>query len=319
MGEKQLSFADGLSDPRLGANRRLEAIGAAIDWAPLAALAARLRPGRTGRPPYEPLVMLKALLLQRLYGLSDPQLEEALLDRLSFRRFCGFAAGEGAPDETTLCRFRQDAAESGVLEACLDEVNRQLAANGLMLKTGTLIDATIIAAKSRKPERAAGLGAQVPCEPDAGWTKKNGRSHFGYRLHAGVDEGSGLIRRLVLTPARVNESLVADDLICGDERAVYGDKGYESKERRARLKARGIKDRIMHRSHKNQAALPRWQARRNALIAPRRAAVERVFGTLKRLHGLARARCSTLARNLGDMIAFAIVHNLRRAAALTPA
>src|SRR3954469_11523965 len=240
MGGKQLSFADALSDPRLGTNRRLEAIGAAIDWAPLAALAARLRPGRTGRPPYEPLVMLKALLLQRLYALSDPQLEEALFDRLSFRRFCGFAAGEGAPDETTLCRFRQDAAESGVLEACLDEVNRQLAAKGLMLKTGTLIDATIIAAKSRKPEPAAGLGAQVPSEPDADWTKKNGRSHFGYRLHAGVDEGSGLIRRLGLPPARVNESLVADDLICGDERAVYGDKGYESKARRARLKARGI-------------------------------------------------------------------------------
>src|SRR5215212_9541314 len=99
MGGKQLSFADALSDPRLGANRRLE---------------------------------------------------EALFDRLSFRRFCGFAAGEGAPDETTLCRFRQDAAESGVLEACLDEVNRQLAAKGLILKTGTLIDATIIAAKSRK-------------------------------------------------------------------------------------------------------------------------------------------------------------------------
>src|SRR3954454_16428141 len=219
MGGEQLSFADALSDPRLGANRRLEAIGAAIDWAPLAALSARLGPGGTVRPPYEPLVMLKALLLQRLYALSDPQLEEALFDRLSFRRFCGFAAGEGAPDETTLCRFRQDAAESGVLEACLDEVNRQLAAKGLMLKTGTLIDATIIAAKSRKPEPAAGLGAQVPSEPDADWTKKNGRAHFGYRLHAGVDEGSGLIRRLVLTPPRVNESLVADDLICGDERA----------------------------------------------------------------------------------------------------
>src|SRR3954465_10584823 len=74
MGGKQLSFADALSDPRLGTNRRLEAIGAAIVWAPLGALAARLRPGRTGRPPYEPLVMLKALLLQRLYALSDPQL-----------------------------------------------------------------------------------------------------------------------------------------------------------------------------------------------------------------------------------------------------
>src|SRR3982750_3860502 len=92
MGGKQLSFADALSDPRLGANRRLEAIGAAIDWAPLAALSARLRPERTGRPPYEPLVMLKALLLQRLYALSDPQLEEALFDRLSFPRFFGVSA-----------------------------------------------------------------------------------------------------------------------------------------------------------------------------------------------------------------------------------
>ena len=317
MGGKQLSFADALSDPRLGANRRLEAIGLAIDWAPLERLAERLRPGRTGRPPYAPLAMLKALLLQRLYALSDPQLEEALLDRLSFRRFCGFTGEDGAPDETTLCRFRQDAAASGVLEACLEEVNRQLLTKGLILRTGTLIDATIVEAKSRKPEAKAGLGAKVPSEPDADWTKKNGRAHFGYRLHAGVDAGSGLIRRIVLTSARVNESLVAEQLICGDERAVYADKAYESKERRARLKRLGIKDRIMHRSHKNQAALPPWQTRRNRLIAPRRAAVERVFGTLKRLHGLARARCTTLAHNLGDMLAFAIVHNLRRAAALT--
>jgi IS5 family transposase len=263
------------------------------------------------------LAMLKALLLQRLYALSDPQLEEALLDRLSFRRFCGFTGEDGAPDETTLCRFRQDAAASGVLEACLDEVNRQLFAKGLILRAGTLIDATIVEAKSRKPEAKAGLGAKLPSEPDADWTKKNGRAHFGYRLHAGVDAGSGLIRRIVLTSARVNESLVAEQLICGDERAVYADKAYESKERRARLKRLGIKDRIMHRSHKNQAALPPWQIRRNRLIAPRRAAVERVFGTLKRLHGLARARCTTLAHNLGDMLAFAIVHNLRRAAALT--
>ena len=317
MGGKQLSFADALSDPRLGANRRLEAIGLAIDWAPLERLAERLRPGRTGRPPYAPLAMLKALLLQRLYALSDPQLEEALLDRLSFRRFCGFTGEDGAPDETTLCRFRQDAAASGVLEACLEEVNRQLFAKGLILRAGTLIDATIVEAKSRKPEAKAGLAAKVPSEPDADWTKKNGRAHFGYRLHAGVDAGSGLIRRIVLTSARVNESLVAEQLICGDERAVYADKAYESKERRARLKRLGIKDRIMHRSHKNQAALPPWQIRRNRLIAPRRAAVERVFGTLKRLHGLARARCTTLAHNLGDMLAFAIVHNLRRAAALT--
>lgn len=319
MGERQLSFAEALSHPRLGSNKRLEAIAAAIDWAPLAALAGRVRPGETGRPPYRGLLMLKALLLQRLYGLSDPQLEEALLDRVSFRRFCGLGPADDTPDETTVLRFRHDAAAHGVLEACFVEINRQLDAQGLLLRQGTLIDATLIAARSRPPEAAAGLGGGVASEPDAGWTRKGGKSHFGYKLHAGVDEGSGLIRRLMLTSARVNESVVADDLICGDERAVYGDKAYESKERRGALKARGIKDRIMHRSHKNQAALPRWQARRNKLIAPRRAAVERVFGTMKRLHGLARVRCTTLAGNFGDMLVFAMVHNLRRAATLRAA
>src|SRR3954465_11175716 len=124
MGGKQLSFADALSDPRLGANRRLEAIGAAIDWAPLAALAARLRPGRTGRPPYEPLVMLKALLLQRLYALSDPQLEEALFHHLPFRRSSGSAA-------------------------------RPLAARGVSLSTGPRTDAAVPPTKSRKPDARA--------------------------------------------------------------------------------------------------------------------------------------------------------------------
>jgi transposase, IS5 family len=316
MGERQLSFSEVLSHPRLGSNKRLAAIAAAIDWAPLAALAGRVRPGEVGRPPYRGLLMLKVLLLQRMYGLSDPQTEEALLDRVSFRRFCGLAPEDDSPDETTVLRFRNDAAAHGVLEACFAEINRQFAAQGLILRQGTLVDATLVAARSRRPEAEAGLGAGVPSEPDADWTRKGGKSHFGYKLHAGVDEGSGLIRRLVLTPAGVNESVVADELICGDERAIYGDKAYENKHRRAALKARGIKDRIMHRSHKNQAALPRWQTRRNKLIARRRAAVERVFGTMKRLHGLGRARCTTLVRNFGDMLVFAMVHNLRRAAAL---
>jgi IS5 family transposase len=319
MGERQLSFAEAFSHPRLGSNKQLDDIDAAIDWTPLEAIAARVRSSKVGRRPYPGLMMLKALVLQRAYALSDPELEKALLDRLSFRRFCGLGPEDGTPDETTFCNFRNDAAEGGVLEACFAEVNRQLADQGLILKGGTIIDATLIAAASRRPEVEAGLGQGVAREPDADWTKKGGKSHFGYQLHAGVDEGSGIIRGLAMTPARVNESVVADDLICGDERAVYGDKAYENKERRDRLKARGIKDRIMHRSHKNQSRLPRWQARRNALIARRRCAIERVFGTMKRGHGLGRARCTTLARNLGDMLVYAVFHNLRRAVALQAA
>jgi transposase, IS5 family len=301
-----------------------------IDWRPLEALAVQVRPGTVGRRPYAPLAMLKALYLASLYDLSDPMLEEMLTDRMSFRLFCGFSIHEPTPDETTLCRFRQDSMAAGVLEAAFAAVNAQLDAKGLIVRKGTMIDATIVAAASRRPPRTAkaesasaepdAATAPVAREPGASFTRKDGRSYFGYRLHVGVDqrpgEGPGLVRSLALTPAHVNESLVADALISGDEAAVYADKGYENKHRRARLKAAGIKDRIMHRSHKNQAALPYWQQRRNALIAPRRAPVEAFFGCLKRVYGLARARYVNFRSNLADFHRAATVYNLCRAITL---
>src|SRR6184192_2792886 len=115
---KQLGFASAFADARLGSNKKLEEIDRQIDWSVLEPLAQRVRPGTAGRPPYEALAMLKALYLQRLYDLSDPGLEEALLDRLSFRVFCGFSLEERTPDETTILRFRHDAAKAGVLEQC---------------------------------------------------------------------------------------------------------------------------------------------------------------------------------------------------------
>ena len=154
MASVQGSLVDVLLDPRMGLNRRLEAIHAVLDWAPLARLGRTVRAGRGGRPPYDGLAMLKALVLQRLYALSDPGLEEALGDRASFRRFCGFGLDAATPDETTLCRFRIDAAQLGVVEAALAEVNRQLDAQGLILRTGTLVDASIVAARAQ----AAGRG-----------------------------------------------------------------------------------------------------------------------------------------------------------------
>lgn len=317
MAFMQGSLADVLVDPRMGSNRRLEAINALLDWAPLERLAQTVRAGKGGRPPYAALAMLKALVLQRFYALSDPGLEDALQDRASFRRFCGFGLDQTTPDETTLCRFRIDAAKLGVMEASLTEVNRQLDAQGLILRTGTLIDASIVAARSRKPAANAGLGAGTPAEPGAAWTCKGGRSYFGFKVHVGTDEGSGFIRGLKLTPANVADIAVAGALVQGDEGAVYADKAYESKQWRAALAKQGIKDRIMHRSHKNQAKLPARQARRNNLIAPRRAAVERTFASMKMRCGLARLRCYTFCRHLADLQTFAVAFNLRRAAGLT--
>lgn len=309
----QLSFAQAFLDPRLGSNAKLAKIDGLIAWDRLEPLAGKLRQADTGRPPYGPLAMVKALYLQALYDLSDPGLEEALLDRLSFRRFCGFALDASTPDETTLCRFRLAAARAGVLEACFAEIGSQLAARGLILKKGTLLDATLVRATHAAPSGKAGLGQGHPREPGADWGKKNGKSHFGYKLHVGVDQGSGLIRTARVTSARVQDVEMAPALLAGDEAAVYADRGYESKALRAALKAEGVKDRIMHRRHKHIAALPPRLRRRNALIAQRRAPVEAVFSAMKRLYGRARTRCHSLLANAADLIAFATVYNLRRA------
>lgn len=317
MAGDQLSLAEALVHPRLGVNRRLEDIGASINWAPLGRLAGSMRGRReTGRPAYAALPLLKALYLQMLYGLSDPGLEEALGDRLSFRRFCGYGLDEAVPDETTICRFRHALVAGNVLAACFEEVNRQLDAQGLILRKGTMIDATIIAAASRKPDIKDGKTARVAREPGANFTRKNGKSTFGYRMHVGVDQGSLLIRRVAWAPASINESVVADALIVGDEAAVYGDKGYESKARRKRLKEAGVKDRICHRAHKHMPVLPHWQTKRNGLIAKLRAPMESVFGTMKRGFGFVRARSTNFAANCADAIRFATVFNLRRAASL---
>lgn len=315
----QLSLAEAFLDPRLGVNAKLAKIDELIAWEQLVPLLGKLRQAQTGRPPYGALAMLKALYLQALYDLSDPGLEEALLDRLSFRRFCGFALDGGTPDETTLCRFRLAAAQAGVLEACFAEIGAQLSAKGLILRKGTLLDATIVQATHAPPSREAGLGRGHPREPGADWGKKNGKAHFGYKLHVGVDAGSGLIRSAIVTSARVQDVAMAPFLVSGDERAVYADRGYESKAHRAALLAQGIRDRIMHRRHKHIAVLPAWMQRRNALIARRRAPVEAVFSAMKRLYGKARTRCHSLAANTADLIAFATVYNLRRATIIAAA
>ena len=318
---EQASFVDALLPTGFGRNQRLERISGLLDWSPIAALVAPVRAGETGRPPYRALAMFRALLLQQWYGLSDPGLEEALLDRVSFRRFCGFALEEETPDETTICRFRNALKEAGLGEALFGEVARQLDAAGFMVKSGTLIDASLVESAVRRPPDGStprGEESRSPHDADANWTRHGDkrRLFFGYKLHVGVDRGSGLIRSRRLTPAKVYESEVADDLVLGDERAVYADKAYEKRARRQALKARGIKDRIQHRRSRMQPALPHWQAVRNTLIGRVRSGVERVFAELKRGYGLRRLRYRGLAANAFHIDLMAIAYNLRRAAML---
>lgn len=384
----QLGFAEALVNRKAGKNRRLEAIERQIDWAAIALLLPASRPASLpGRPAYPALPMFKAILLAQWYQLSDPALEEALSDRLSFRRFCGFALDAATPDETTLCRFRNELAREKAGERLMAELERQLGARKLLVKDGTMIDATLIEAQAARPkdkkgeskaeeegstaaqEGEAGATSQAgeaavaserpqdgPAAPaaskdacqaaaseaaaaptpkqaskrekkkykpafdrDARFARKGGKSYYGYKAHVAVDRGSGLIRRALMTPANVHDTVPADTLVMGDEKAVYGDKAYATHARRASLKARGIKDRIMHRANKHQPTLPRWQKKRNELIASARAPVERTFGIWRRAYGYARVRYFSLVANAFELQMKCFAFNLRRLVVLTAA
>lgn len=313
------SFAEEWIPEELGRNGTLERIDAVLDWERIGAVVAEVHAAPEGRPAYPPLTMLKVMLLQQWYDASDPAMEEALRDRISFRRFAGLGWEDGTPDHSTISRFRTQLTRRGLAERVFAEVGRQLEERGLLVRQGTLVDATIIEAQAKRPPIRRGPGARSETDRDAAWTRKGGGAHFGYQAHIGMDGGSGLLRKALLTPANVNESEVADRLLSGDERALYADKAYESKARRTRLRSLGVKDRIMHRSHKNQRALPHWQRRRNALIARVRAPVEQVFGTLKRGYGYRRVRYMGLERNATELWLKCTAYNLRRAVRLLPA
>jgi transposase, IS5 family len=320
----QLSLADGL----IGRGRKksaLDRLDGVMEWRAFERLLSGVYSARRGRPSYPPLVLMKCLLLQQWYGLSDPGLEEALFDRLSFRRFAGLSLDEAVPDHSTVSRFRKQLTAQGLSERLLEEVNRQLDAHGLMLRQGTLIDASIIAADAapRHQDRGPGvggpgaktLGTFSKADRDAAWTVKHKRAYFGYKAHIAVDRGSGLIRKAILTPANVHDSTPADALIMGDEAAVYADKAYAQRERRSRLAAAGIEDAIMHR-HTRHRRMSAADQRRNAEIAPVRAAVERTFGLMKRWYGYSRVRYRSLQRNALQLQLLAMAINLKRAVKL---
>lgn len=314
----QLSFLEAMLPGGLRGSGKLDRLDELARWYRFEKLLARLRSQGPGRPGYRPLLMFKALLLASLYGLSDAELEEALNDRLSFRRFVGLSLEDAAPDHTTLCRFRLALIEAHLLEKLFAELDRQLEQAGVILKRGTMLDATLIETQAAaKPPR----GETSPVDPEARMTARKGKAgtSFGYKAHVGVDEGSGLIRSVMATPANVNDTVPADALIRGDEKAVWADAAYDTHRRRAALKARGVKARIARRPHWTQGPLPPRLKHYNGLIARRRAAVETTFATWKRRMGLTGIRYIGLTKATAQIILAAMAFNLRRWASLAPA
>jgi transposase, IS5 family len=314
-GTGQLGFGE-LGLVGRGRNAALERVSALVDWGRMEAALAGLRGDGPGRPGYRPLVLLKALLLQAWYGLSDADLEYRLGDSLSFSRFVGLSLEDEVPDATTLCRFRNRLIQARALERLFGELDVQLEAAGLVLKGGVLLDATLIETGAARPPREQGQAAR---DPDAAFAKRSGKpgSTYGYKAHVGVDQGSGLIRSVITTPANVNDTTPADALIRGDEKAVLADAAYHTHAREAALKQRGVKARLMRRANKHHPKLTPRLARLNQLIARRRASVETTFATLKRRMGLNAIRYIGLTKASAQITLAAMAFNLRKWAALT--
>jgi transposase, IS5 family len=309
----QLSLADGLVEGA-GRNRQLAKIAALVDWPAFERLLGDIYAAPVGRPSYGPLVLLKCLLLQQWYRLSDPGLEEALADRLSFRRFVGLALADPVPDHSTLSRFRSELTRRDLTERLLVELNRQLDAKGLVVKSGTLIDASLVAADCRRPKKGEPVARRS--DPDASWNAMPEKPLFGYKMHLAVDQGSGLVRQALLTPANVSDKTPFLALVQGDERAVYADRGYDGWWYKAELARRGITDGIMAGNYWRRPLDAAGHAR-NRAIAPLRAPVERSFALLKRWYGYRRVRYRSLIRNALQLQLLAVALNLRRALALT--
>jgi transposase, IS5 family len=282
----------------------LDGLDAGLDWTRIEALLSTIYARRKGEKSWPPLALFKALLLGTWHDLSDVRLAEALEDRASFRRFCGFSRTEATPERTAFVRFRAELAKrEGLSQRLFDEVTRQLAQQGLMLRTGTLVDATVIPA------------APGPEDAEAGW---NVHTRYGtvkgYKAHISTDRGSALVRKVHVTPANELDAWSIGAVLGRQPGAVYADKGYDWREVHRAIRARGGRPMVMRRTNKRSrpertAAIEAW----NAAIKPIRGAIEKVFGTAKRSYGLARARWRGLARTALQIHLCFTVYNLRRA------
>ncbi len=210
----QMSWLDAAASRVRGDRRdKLSEISVLLDWSGFEGLLSDIHNSRLGEASYPPLVMFKVLLLQRWYDLSDPGMEEALADRLSFRAFAGLSLEDATPDHSTIWRFREQLAKRRLMEPLLAELLRQLDGRGVVLRQGTLIDASIVQAAARRPRM--NQPKISPVDPDArfGVNNERRRYQFGYKLHVAMDRGSDLVRAAAVTPANIQEIELATELV----------------------------------------------------------------------------------------------------------
>ena len=313
---KQLSLGESGFERKTKRTRKrefLDEMNLVVPWAELVSLIAPHAPApgaKGGRPPFAVQTMLRIHFLQQWFNLSDPAMEEALYDMALFREFVGLDAGEdNLPDESTILRFRHLLESHNLSLQILATVNATLAAKGLLLKSGTVVDATLIAApgstKNSSGER----------DPEMHQTKKGNQWHFGMKAHIGVDADSGLVHTVVGTAANVNDVTQAHALLHGEETDVFADAGYQGVSKRQETQDIGVnwhvamrpgKRKVLDKSTPMGAILDQLEQ----VKARIRAKVEHPFRVVKRQFGHVKVRYRGLAKNTAQLHTLFALSNL---------
>ena len=286
------------------------------------------RKSNAGCKPWDAVVMFKALILCALYNLSDEQVEYQIRDRFSFTRFLGLGLEDKVPDAKTVWMYREQLVQAGVIEALFEDFDGYLEQQGYLAMGGQIIDASIVAVpkqRNSRDENGKIKEGETPegwkskpakrCQKDtdARWTKKHGKSHYGYKNHVNIDRRHKLVRRYQVTDAAVHDSQVVEDILDANNTAsgVWADSAYRSAEIEAKLAEKGLKSRI-HRKGRRNKPLSEREMQGNKTRSKVRARVEHVFGaqsndmggTLVRSIGLVRATARIGLKNLA--------YNMRR-------
>jgi IS5 family transposase len=257
-----------------------------------------------GRRPFPLSTMLRIYCLQQWYNLSDPGAEEALYDIQSMRAFAGLDLGRDAiPDETTILNFRHLLERHDLTKAIFSAVAEHLAAKGELLRGGTIVDATLIAASPSTKNR------QGTRDPEMTQSKKGNQWYFGMKAHVGVDAKSGLVHTAGVTTGKVHDAKVMDRLIREDDVAVYGDKGYANEEKKRAAAEAGVLWAVKEKAKPGRDLTKRQRAR-NRRFGRVRAKVEHVFRVLKCQFGYLKVRYRGISKNGAQVFALFALANL---------
>jgi len=306
----QMSFADAEYAGKRKKTRRevfLEEMELVVPWRALLKLIEPFYPvAGQGRRPYPLEAMLRVHLMQNWFAMSDPAMEEALYDSASMRHFAGFKLSGTIPDETTILNFRHLLEEYDLAEDILAHINKLLVGKGLLLKRGSIVDATIIAAPSSTKNE------QGERDPEMHQTKKGNQWYFGMKAHIGVDADSGLVHTVTTTAANEADVEQVADLLHGKEKQVWADSGYRGAQ--SRVDRDGLKWHIAARPS-DIAKLPEGKAKKRVQMreygkASIRAKVEHPFRVIKRQFGLVKVRFRGLQKNTAHLLTLFALSNL---------